>query len=54
MKEVHEDNSKNANDNKIEVATSITTADEPYEKTKVLRIVQRFVVVNRLNIPIVI
>ena len=40
--------------NKIEVATSITQAGEPYVKTKVLRIVPRFVLVNRLTIPIVV
>lgn len=34
---------------KLELATMISHAPSPYEKTKILRIVQRIVVVNHLN-----
>ena len=39
---------------KIELATLIQSAPAPYEKTKILRIVQRYVLVNQLRQPFVV
>ena len=38
---------------KLEMACSIANMEQPYHKTRVLRIVQRYIFLNKLSIPIV-
>lgn len=39
---------------KIDMACSVTNLEQPYNKTRVIRIVQRYVLINKLSVPIVI
>jgi len=38
---------------KIEIGVSITQCDHPYIKTRVLKFTQRYVFINKLNVPLV-
>jgi hypothetical protein len=41
-------------DEAVELGTSIKMCDSPYAKTKVIRFTNRFTLVNKMNIPLVV